>query len=178
MIDRATFSGAEEKFIFCFLGINLRMSPVFSSLVRLSLALLLFGGSAFAAPGDLDLSFAVGRGPLEIGPGTGAGDGSVDLTFNPARVGAFRLLSNGQLVVGSDNFYRLNSNGTLDNTFSASVTSSDFVVPPDGKIILLLPANNNIDNTATVLRLARMVPSSNLIPLILLTWSSCKATAK
>ena len=39
-------------------------------------------------------------------------NGTLDPTFVPARTGTFALLTNGQLIVASDKFYRLNADGT------------------------------------------------------------------
>lgn len=69
-------------------------------------------------------------------------DGTLDFTFNPARVGHFRLAPNGQVIVGSDTLYRLNANGSLDPSFSSNIAApngqsglGEFVVQPDGKVI-------------------------------------------
>ena len=70
-------------------------------------------------------------------------DGSVDLTFNPARHGAFELLPSGQLIVRADELYRFQSDGSIDPSFSAEVPRTEygslnvgsFLVQPDGKIV-------------------------------------------
>lgn len=69
-------------------------------------------------------------------------DGSVDQTFSPARVGSFRLLASGQLIVHSDTFYRLNSDGSLDTSFVADVPPVEgdspvgpFLVQADARIV-------------------------------------------
>ena len=70
-------------------------------------------------------------------------DGTVDGTFNPARSGPFQLQANGKLIVASDTLYRLQSDGSIDPSFSAQVPRDDsgygsvgtFLVQPDGKVV-------------------------------------------
>ncbi len=71
-------------------------------------------------------------------------NGSVDESFNPNGQGflsfkAVELLANGQLLVGGDTFYRLNSNGTRDNTFlppSLPGGVSEIRLLSNGKILI------------------------------------------
>jgi uncharacterized delta-60 repeat protein len=108
-------------------------------------------------------------------------DGSLDTTFNPGTglsSGSFdylKILNNGKILAGSSGLYayngtpigrmiRINSNGSLDTTFTPGVTTDNTVFAvseqTDGKLMVV--GNFTTYNGVSILRAARINPDGSL----------------
>ena len=88
-------------------------------------------------------------------------DGTLDTTFNAGTIGTVnqvQIQTDGKYVVLTTSLFRLNSNGTADATFqSPSVTILDYLVQPDGSIII-----GGTFSSANGSNIARLKPDGTL----------------
>src|SRR5205085_781982 len=104
-------------------------------------------------------------GTLPTGNGFGRlnADGSFDQSFNPFigfGVNHAILLANGQFLVGGMNggIKRISANGIVDPSFTVSgvsITTNDFVIQGDGKIVAAGFVGNGPAGTRALVRLGQ-----------------------
>ncbi|MEJ7701796.1 MAG: delta-60 repeat domain-containing protein [Pyrinomonadaceae bacterium] len=104
--------------------------------------------------------------------------GNVDLSFNSSNLGELtrvKILSDGKVLVSTSNrFYRLNTDGSLDNSFASPTNITlinNWMVDSAGRIVLY---GSFLENGVNVNRFARLNQDGSVESSFTITFRSCR----